>query len=646
MEQKRTEVESSVYGDDKTCFMLNAVASLLSRQQDNREQISSLTAPLLVLTNMPGKDSLLANVIMGKSHSKHGITNCGTSNCKEAVVPSFEQVHALATANLVASTQRVIAKQLAEESLHSKQISTVKARDKKICKQVKRENSDSQKKIQTDSSVTDGSVYNEEFEPKPLQCSFDGCNRKFAWLNHLKYHELTHTNNRQYKCPYESCSKTFFTAQRLNVHQLTHTGEKPFQCTHQGCGKTFTTAGNLKNHQRIHTGEQPFVCDVHNCKRRFTEQSSLRKHKLTHSGDKPFECDICGKKFTQSGSRRQHLIRHHLDEEFRNSFKQESKVTNILDDANGSHMSKNDVEQNRRDKSAPQVLVLKNSYEGLHTDRLEEEKTEELVVLSQNPIYHAADHSDIPSYHPTGQNTDIPIYQAMEQSEDIPIYDPREHRADVPIYHSNEHQGDMPIYHPTEHPNDIVYGSDILDHEEVTHSDYVSSHVDYSVEISDTNYSHHPGDITHSDEYNSPVLSHSETDEHEISVSEYVPTGVASYDQCKAINQDLSDSNSHVVHSDYDAQQIISDPAHFLTTKILTKGSDTDRVVLEVPSSEVTVDHPDFKKPTASHVVVTPFISGLSEDRPHPASGITSHTLGQSSGDRDMDPMMECDDEP
>ena len=37
-----------------------------------------------------------------------------------------------------------------------------------------------------------------------------------------------------------------------------------------------------------------------------------------------------------------------------------------------------------------------------------------------------------------------------------------------------------PIYHHSEHPNDIVYAADILDHEEIAHADYANSHsLDY-----------------------------------------------------------------------------------------------------------------------------------------------------------------------
>lgn len=146
---------------------------------------------------------------------------------------------------------------------------------------------------------------------RSLECSFDGCGRKFSWPAHLKYHQMTHTGERQYACTSDGCLKTFYTSQRLAVHIRTHTGEKPFKCQEEGCEKAFTTAGNLKNHIRVHTGERPFVCNYMDCSRSFAEYSSLRKHKLVHTGEKPFICDECGKSFSQSGSRTVHIKRHH-----------------------------------------------------------------------------------------------------------------------------------------------------------------------------------------------------------------------------------------------------------------------------------------------------------------------------------------------
>ncbi|GFS04794.1 zinc finger protein 410 [Elysia marginata] len=408
---------SSLFSDNHH-VMIDAVASLLTKQHELNKTsgAASLSSPLLVLRNMPGKDSLLADVIMGSSEK----TESTLSNQSQGMVPNFEQVHALATASLLASTQRNIAKQLEEEEEANANVERARKKNKCVVKcgeyektkslHIKKERKatagaeQKQRKAKPVPSlcvrVEESKSYSEQSKPresKTFVCSFEGCARKFAWLNHLKYHELTHTNNRQFKCPDELCGKTFFTAQRLNVHLRTHTGERPFKCGHEDCGKTFSTAGNLKNHQRIHTGEQPYVCDIDGCNRRFTERSSLTKHKLTHSGDKPFECKLCGKRFTQSGSRSQHLIRHHLDDEIRNSIKQkllnsgarDAELQNKSDSACGNVDSgENDNSGNKVVKlngvegnseangsqsemaavsCSPHVLVLSNSYPGLPT---------------------------------------------------------------------------------------------------------------------------------------------------------------------------------------------------------------------------------------------------------------------------------------
>lgn len=111
----------------------------------------------------------------------------------------------------------------------------------------------------------------------PLVCTYEGCQRKFSWATHLRYHLLSHrwvlpceslllkkspvcfpfliSQVRSYKCQVPGCGMSFLTPQRLTVHQRTHTGERPFACPEPGCHKSFTTNGNLANHLRVHSGK-------------------------------------------------------------------------------------------------------------------------------------------------------------------------------------------------------------------------------------------------------------------------------------------------------------------------------------------------------------------------------------------------------
>ncbi|ELU12929.1 hypothetical protein CAPTEDRAFT_223151 [Capitella teleta] len=158
----------------------------------------------------------------------------------------------------------------------------------------------------------------------PLTCTHEGCEREFTWPTHLKYHMLSHNQERAFKCDEPGCGKAFITPQRLLVHQRTHTGEKPFKCEEPGCDKAFTTKGNLGNHVRLHSGERPFRCEQ--CDWAFAEKSSLKKHLVKHSGKKPFSCDFCSQEFTQSSSRTAHLKRCHPEKMADKKKRQQNKL--------------------------------------------------------------------------------------------------------------------------------------------------------------------------------------------------------------------------------------------------------------------------------------------------------------------------------
>ncbi|XP_059157249.1 zinc finger and BTB domain-containing protein 24-like isoform X2 [Physella acuta] len=613
-------MSSALFEESNT--ILNAVASFLGRQHhENKHQDQNISSntPLLVLTNMPGKDSLLANVIMGKLHDKSR-----TLNNTEAT--SFEQVHALATANLVATTQQIIAKQLEEEDSLSCQQPKLNSqfRKQKVLQgvaepKVKKNTKPApgNKLSGKSENTADAGTLQKGIEPKILVCSFEGCSRKFSGPNHLKYHKLTHTNNRQFKCPDESCGKNFFTAQQLKVHLRTHTGEKPFKCNHQGCNKTFTTVGNFKNHLRIHTGEQPYVCDVANCNKRFTELSSLRKHELTHSGDKPFECDICGKKFTQSSSRRQHLLRHQLSDEIKNSYRQNAKRNEEKEE--DQVMIKKDLDdkniQNLQEEThalevtcSPQVLVLNSGYQAV---------TSQSVVPVQQ-----MDSSDNLSFSHTLLHSD----GLDDKAEELIIL------------------SEAPIYQPNDNHSDIVYTSDMLDHEEVTHTGYVSSQVDYSA-ISHTNFSNHE-EIINSDDFNSQDITHPEHyagNNDDIAITEYVTTDcISNYTGSRELAHTYLDSEGNIVHTSFIGAEEIA-VAHYADSPDDKNSISVDVVSLLDISKENAKPDIVIKKEVLNSTGISSFPEHSS------SSSVSSHstdTLRQSDREIHMDPMMECDEEP
>lgn len=57
----------------------------------------------------------------------------------------------------------------------------------------------------------------------------------------------------------------------------------PLQCTFEGCGKRFSLDFNLRTHVRIHTGDRPYVCPFDGCNKKFAQSTNLKSHILTHA---------------------------------------------------------------------------------------------------------------------------------------------------------------------------------------------------------------------------------------------------------------------------------------------------------------------------------------------------------------------------
>ena len=114
-----------------------------------------------------------------------------------------------------------------------------------------------------------------------LECSFDGCKKKFYDRTAFHKHQLTH-GDKLFTCP--DCGKKFLDNSKLRRHSLVHTGEKPFKC--EICNKRSSLDFNLRTHLRIHTGEKPYACTYPGCFKRFSQSSNLNAHEKTHELNK------------------------------------------------------------------------------------------------------------------------------------------------------------------------------------------------------------------------------------------------------------------------------------------------------------------------------------------------------------------------
>ncbi|XP_029655146.1 zinc finger protein 182-like [Octopus sinensis] len=106
---------------------------------------------------------------------------------------------------------------------------------------------------------------------KPFECGL--CKKTFSRKDHLRNHQLTHADSRQFRCTIDNCQKTFRRKDRLSEHMINfHNLPKAIFC--HICNITFTSKSQLSKH--MNNQHYAYKCSV--CKAGFEEYEEMVKH--------------------------------------------------------------------------------------------------------------------------------------------------------------------------------------------------------------------------------------------------------------------------------------------------------------------------------------------------------------------------------
>jgi len=110
---------------------------------------------------------------------------------------------------------------------------------------------------------------------RPFICA--KCGASFKWRTALHDHAATHTSRKEHLC--DICGYATAHRSQLRSHRLVHTGGT-MCCSWQGCDFRATRMQNLKYHLLTHTQEKPYQCEI--CGQSFSLAKNLKRHMLSH----------------------------------------------------------------------------------------------------------------------------------------------------------------------------------------------------------------------------------------------------------------------------------------------------------------------------------------------------------------------------
>jgi len=110
---------------------------------------------------------------------------------------------------------------------------------------------------------------------RPFICA--RCGASFKWRNALHDHAVTHTSRKEHLC--DICGYATAHRGQLRSHRLVHTGGT-MRCSWPDCDFRATRTQNLKYHLLTHTQEKAHQCEV--CGQSFSLSKNLKRHMMSH----------------------------------------------------------------------------------------------------------------------------------------------------------------------------------------------------------------------------------------------------------------------------------------------------------------------------------------------------------------------------
>lgn len=187
------------------------------------------------------------------------------------------------------------------------------------------------------------------FFQKKHACHYEGCNKIYSILTHLKRHiRTTHerpnnVSNKTIRCEVDTCDKFFTSLTNMHRHiREVHENPKVYKC--EFCDEKFSQKLKMRRHEiSKHTGVFPHTCDKCSkgfyqkwqwekhteackvypcltCNKKFDKWTLFQKHcKETQHGCKYYKCEYCESAYVKPCDLQKHVAVKHISEEEHNS---------------------------------------------------------------------------------------------------------------------------------------------------------------------------------------------------------------------------------------------------------------------------------------------------------------------------------------